>query len=330
MGNYTAMRTCCGNSLCAPQFEIYVSDRENLPAQNPETALTKRNKNDLQEAEPLKEQMSAIRESIMLDSQYRDTSFDRSRIQKLESAMHYAKLLRLKVLSSATLPKNLVISINALGHENSLRDVKDGITYFGCKKRAKSQGIGKGPVINDFVIPSQDKYLAEKHRGQHFQIYYDLIKDAYYVKDLGVGFGTFLRLASQLILKENYLLHMGDNFILVNLVASPDHNSPRLRLKLFGAPCSGDVFYFNASDYNESVIRIGRTTKCEIQIEDSLISKVQCTIYYSLEGWILVDGDLENDRTSTNGTWLYLNENHELSNGMMFKSNHTLFQVSIV
>lgn len=290
--------------MCAPQFEVHFIDHDNAGnPQSPEVAMTKRNKNEqIQEAEPIKDQLSVIRESMIFDSQYRDTSFDRSRIQKLESAMHYAKLLRLKVLSSATLSKGQIISINAIGYENSLRDAKDGVTYMGCKKRAKPQGTTKGAIINDFVIPSQDKLLAEKHRGQHFQIYYDLIKDSYYVKDLAVGFGTFLRLSSQLVLKENYLLHMGDNFILVNLVENPDNNLPRLRLKLFGAPCSGDVFYFNASDYSESVIRIGRTTKCEIQIEDSLISKVQSTIYHSPEGWILVDGDLENDRLSTNGT----------------------------
>lgn len=35
------------------------------------------------------------------------------------------------------LPKGQIISINAQGVENSFRNKKDGITYFGCKKRLK-------------------------------------------------------------------------------------------------------------------------------------------------------------------------------------------------
>lgn len=34
-------------------------------------------------------------------------------------------------------------------------------------------------------------------------------------------------------------------------------------------------------------------------------------------------------RPSTNGTWLYLNEDYEVYNGMIFKANQTLFQATI-
>jgi len=71
-----------------------------------------------------------------------------------------AKSLQLRVLSSSTLSKNSVININPLGYEFSLRGVKDGVTYFGCKKRGRSNQV-KGAVVNDFVIPIQDKNLSE-------------------------------------------------------------------------------------------------------------------------------------------------------------------------
>lgn len=76
--------------------------------------------------------------------------------------VHYAKFLRLVVISSSTLPKNLTITINALGCENSLRDARDGVTYFGCKKRLKDASGDKGEIVNDFIIPSHDKTLADK------------------------------------------------------------------------------------------------------------------------------------------------------------------------
>jgi hypothetical protein len=34
-------------------------------------------------------------------------------------------------------------------------------------------------------------------------------------------------------------------------------------------------------------------------------------------------------KQSTNGTWLYLNEDHLLAAGMVFKANQTIFQVQL-
>ena len=43
--------------------------------------------------------------------------------------------------------------------------------------------------------------------------------------------------------------------------------------------------------------------------------------------WVLTDGF--NNKPSTNGTWLYLNENFEMHNGMIFKANQTIFGVEL-
>jgi hypothetical protein len=52
----------------------------------------------------------------------------------------------------------------------------------------------------------------------------------YLIKDLGIGFGAFVRLDRPLELKDNYLLNMGESFIIVNLIqekaAKPDYNLP--------------------------------------------------------------------------------------------------------
>ena len=40
----------------------------------------------------------------------------------------------------------------------------------------------------------------------------------YMVKDLGIGFGAFVRLDQPLELKDNHLLNMGESFIIVNLI----------------------------------------------------------------------------------------------------------------
>jgi|LauGreDrversion4_2_1035121.scaffolds.fasta_scaffold424219_2 hypothetical protein len=72
-------------------------------------------------------------------------------------------------------------------------------------------------------------------------------------------------------------------------------------------------------------INIGRYTLAEIQINDKLLSKIHCVVNYNEElGWILQDG--HENKLSTNGTWLYLNEEIQIFDKMIFKANHTIFQ----
>ena len=225
------------------------------------------------------------------------------RLQRIAEAVHYAKLLMLRVISSKVLQAGMEMTINALGIEGSDRDGRDGVVYFGNKRKGRKGDLTE--IVNDVKIPASDKELGEKHRGRHFQIVYDPFSDKYYIKDLSVGFGAFTRLNSPLILKDNHLIHIGESFIVVNLnYTGPPRSLPRLRLKLFGGPCTGEVFFFNANEFVSNQIRIGRMFNCEIQIEDSLISKYQCMIVYDpSDGWMLLDGDLSTNRKSTNGTW---------------------------
>ena len=68
-----------------------------------------------------------------------------------------------------------------------------------------------------------------------------------------------------------------------------------------------------------------------LKIEDNLLSKVQSTVFYSPSaGWTLVDGDLQAHKFSTNGTWIYINEDLELNDQMIFKSHQTLFQINLI
>jgi len=99
-----------------------------------------------------------------------------------------------------------------------------------------------------------------------------------------------------------------------------DDSTYKLKLKIFGGPSAGEIFYFR-EDHLRSPIVIGRTPECNIRINDKLLSKSQATITFAPEQqcWILSDG--YNGKSSTNGTWLYLNENFEMHEGMIFKAN---------
>jgi hypothetical protein len=55
---------------------------------------------------------------------------------------------------------------------------------------------------------------------------------------------------------------------------------------------------------------------------------MQATIRNEEGEWVLYDG--YQGRESTNGTWLYLNEDCEIEDGMVFKSNQTFFETTLI
>ena len=68
---------------------------------------------------------------------------------------------------------------------------------------------------------------------------------------------------------------------------------------------------------------------CDVQIMDKLLSKYHCCIKYSeKDGWTLYDGK-DGTYLSTNGTWLFTNEDFEVYDKLVFKSNQTVFQVKL-
>ena len=127
-----------------------------------------------------------------------------------------------------------------------------------------------------------------------------------------MGFGVFVQLSSPLILQDNHILNMGESFLIANLVGVSDalkdeqrrsesieesaDRVPKLRLKMFGGPCTGEVFYFTRGDR----LQLGRSQHCDVMIEDGLLSKKQCIIEAQENNWILWDGD--GVKPSTNGT----------------------------
>jgi len=77
--------------------------------------------------------------------------------------------------------------------------------------------------------------------------------------------------------------------------------------------------------HKDQVLVIGRSPNCDIRIDDELLSKMQATVVYDVKlgMWVIIDGF--EGKASTNGTWLYLNEEVKIKSGMLFKSNQTFF-----
>lgn len=134
------------------------------------------------------------------------------------------------------------------------------MSYFGCKKRSFKSGIRtrQSEIVNDVVVKLKDKDLAQLYRGRHFQIKYYPETNSYRIKDLCVGFGTFLRIDKPMIIKDNTIVMLGDSFLILNLIPEnpmgrrndneislSQDKSSRLKVTVYAGPANGEMLYFN-------------------------------------------------------------------------------------
>lgn len=147
----------------------------------------------------------------------------------------------------------------------------------------------------------------------------------YFLRDLGNGFGTFVKITGEIVLKDNSLIHIGDSYIVCSLgieeeilisendmklpsSASNNTYSNLLNLKIFSGNAKYDPINFQPS---KSAIKIGRSLDNEVVIDDNMLSRVHCTIEHKNPiGWVIQDGHFTKNhqgqhevKHSTNGTW---------------------------
>lgn len=273
-----------------------------------------------------------------------------------------AKFLELTIinspLSSAT---GTTILINSEGIMNgSMRNKKDSFTYFGFISDLNNPAIEEDDMI-DYQLPKKiNTYRSEitpednKNEGRFFQIHYKEDLKGFYLKDLGKGLGTFIKIKDSLLLKDSTLISLGDSFIVVNFEneESYQYNNERLTVesKLQGigkkiilrvyegknATTTKDYYFLPSRDI---MIRIGRKRhNNEIELDDNLVSKVNANIQYNdYEGWVIRDGnEIRNSNgsiqrvASTNGTWFLPVDDFRIYDGMVFKGNFILFCCNLI
>ena len=234
--------------------------------------------------------------------------------------------LDLEVINSWNLPKGLKLHINKDHLENSLRNENDGKIYFGFQKDINI--LNEKPYI-DYLLQPKDNDYDNKFIGIHFEIRYDENNFKYYIKDLGSGYGTFIKLVEPLKIKNNLLINIGDTFIVFSFKENGEKNDI-LILKIFTGNEQNEMYEFNST---KKIIIIGRDISSDVYIEDKLLSRKHCYIYYEKnenknddkDCLFIKDGDL-NGKKSTNDTWLYSLEDTLIYDQMIFKTNHNLFK----
>ena len=229
--------------------------------------------------------------------------------------------LDLEVLNSWNLPIGLQLHIDEFGLKNSLRNEADGITYFGFQTE---ESLNTNPYI-DYLLPPKDQEYDEQFVGKHFQIRYDNDTKTYYIKDLGNGFGTFIKLNDEEKIKDNLLINIGETYIVFSFNID---NEKELIIKLFTGEEQCNTYSFNSD--NQKCIIIGRDSSlCDVIIEDKMLSRIHCCVNYkekdNQKGWYIKDGNLKGKK-STNDTWFYSAEETPIYDKMIFKTNHNLFK----
>ena len=232
--------------------------------------------------------------------------------------------LDLEVINSWNLPKGLKLHIHKDKLKNSLRNGNDGKIYFGFENDSNSDINTESKL--DYILMPKDNEYDEKFIGIHFMIRYDENKCKYYIKDLGSGYGTFIKLINPLKITNNLLINIGESFIVFNL----DDDNKNISLKLFTGDEQSETYEYT---FNKKIITIGRDKDSDVFIDDKLLSRKQCYIYYQEDEnddnnnytWFINDGDI-NGKKSTNDTWIYSIKDTLIYDQMIFKTNHNLFR----
>ena len=238
--------------------------------------------------------------------------------------------------------KKISIQINPLGYSKSKRK-KDGITYFGYKKE---DDISEENEIDIKINPIDNEVIDEKYYGKHFQIRYNMDDLQYYLKDLGHGFGTFIKIIDWIEIKNNFLLNVGDNYLVFSIglenesdinenyiLKNRNQGGNSLNVKIFSGNSKQNNLIFTSSD---SPFTIGRKSDNAINIDDNMLSRIHCTIKYKDKKWFLIDGSINEqngkveNKKSTNGSWIYAYEDCLIKDKMIFKAAHYLFECKLV
>ena len=255
-------------------------------------------------------------------------------------------ILQLEVLNSFSLTKGTKIKIDQNGlMEGSLRNMKDGITYFGYLENDNNNDN----MVNDKKEENDLDFLLPIKKcdnlGRFFKIQYIKKFNEYILNDLKKGFGTFVKIQDSIYLRNKCLINIGSVYLAI--IFCEKTSSDKLnKIDIHGFNCDLKIKVYNNNlkEYffekdKENDIKIGRINYGnDIELEDKLSSKINCVIRYnSIKGWMIKDGSdiiLKNGEImrnfSKNGTWILASDNIKITDKMIFKSNFNIFKCSLM
>ena len=293
----------------------------------------------------------------------------KERISQIDNLMKKKnqKELNLTVISSTLKYDQNTYTITPSGLKNSKRNANDGIVLFGYEKKSvikkQNENINTSNniysneslqnnintnninndldftnvfTLNDFVFPVEEKdENVGLYEFPNFAIFYNLLDGNYYIKDFNTGVGALMKI-KKMELDCNTLINIGSNYLVLYI------NNNTITFKIFNNSTVSERKYnddsinqnyvtkeYRINENEDSIITIGRSQKCDIIIEDMMLSKIQAFIEYNskTKKFYLNDGD--EMKESTNGTWVFILNATKITNNFLFKAEHSLFLATL-
>ena len=208
--------------------------------------------------------------------------------------------------------KKYIINASGLENLNGLRKIKDSHVYFGTNQLINNNNI-------DILIDYPKEIL--------FDIFFDLKINQFFFKVLNNenNSNRFYQKVEKLFIDKLNIFNL--NVIIfsiepienkeLKLIIYLENEKKEFRLK------PKKLFY-----------TLGRKKNCDFIIHLSVISKVQCSFIFDNERnkWLIIDGDYNQKKKSTNGLWVYLNNNElEINDKETFlKIGNNIIQIDLV
>lgn len=93
--------------------------------------------------------------------------------------------------------------------------------------------------MNDFIIPMNNPNNSEdaskdqpqinpmmgggnNHQGRQFYIQFDPFSREYKIRDLGKGYGAFAKLQGSIIIRDSFLINIGESYVVAYLINTQD------------------------------------------------------------------------------------------------------------
>ena len=263
-------------------------------------------------------------------------------------------ILNINLASSSLNFNQNSLVITPKGLQNSKRGAKDGIVLFGYERKNSNNTDNniytnlnsdtnnnnnneesEDFLLNDFAFPIEER---DKNNGLYefptFAIYFNTKDRNYYIKDFNTGIGALMKI-KKYKMDRNTLINIGSNYLVVNLEKN------KIIIKIFnhnilennntkekkGKNC--DLKEFNIGNNKNTIINIGRSTNCDITIDDAMLSKIHTSIEYKAKdkSFYLYDGNTKKE--STNGTWVFILNPIQIKDNFTYKAQHTLFMANL-
>mgnify|MGYP002626252421 FL=1 len=278
--------------------------------------------------------MKEVLQNLKLNNSYNDR---KKEIEEYINKSKTYKSLNLTVASSSLHFAKTIYSITPSGLiDRDCKNIKDGIMLFGYEANSHiEEEIGeenyKHSSIYDFIFPIENENSLYLSEFPSFCIYFDAKDENYYIKDFSVGIGALMKIKKYKIGNET-LINIGANYLVINI---EDNN---ITIKIFNNSIleknteqrNFDSKNFKINKKVDKLLTIGRNKKCDVVIEDMMMSKIQCCIKYNSKdkAFYLYDGNSEKE--SMNGTWVYILNPTMITDNFTFKAEHTLFVINII